>query len=53
MQAAWKTHGEDAFVFDEVEVVDVEELSAYLVNQRLQERLKHWCAELGAGRVVA
>ena len=41
------------FVFDEVEVVDVEELSAYLVNQRLQERLKHWCAELGAGRVVA
>ncbi|MFM1960251.1 MAG: hypothetical protein RL588_1768 [Pseudomonadota bacterium] len=53
MQAAWKTHGEDAFVFDEVEVVDVEELSAYLVNQRLQERLRHWCAELGAGRVVA
>jgi hypothetical protein len=53
MQAAWKTHGEDAFAFDEVEVVDVEELSAYLVNQRLQERLKHWCAELGAGRVVA
>ena len=53
MQAAWKTHGEDAFVFDEVEVVDVEELSAYLVNQRLQEQLKHWCAELGAGRVVA
>jgi hypothetical protein len=53
MQAAWKTHGEDAFAFDEVEVVEVEELSAYLVNQRLQERLKHWCAELSAGRVVA
>ena len=53
MQAAWKVHGEDAFAFDEVEAVDVEELSAYLVNQRLQERLKHWCAELGAGRVVA
>jgi hypothetical protein len=53
MQAAWKAHGEDAFAFDEVEAVDVEELSAYLVNQRLQERLKHWCAELNAGRVVA
>ncbi len=53
MQAAWKAHGEEVFVFDEVEVVDVEELSAYLINQRLQERLKHWCAELGAGRVVA
>ena len=53
MQAAWKAHGEDAFAFDEVEEIDVEELSAYLVNQRLQERLKHWCAELGAGRVVA
>lgn len=53
MQAAWKAHGEAAFAFDEVEEVDVEELSAYLVNQRLQERLKHWCAELGAGRVVA
>jgi hypothetical protein len=44
---------EDAFAFDEVEEIDVEELSAYLVNQRLLERLKHWCAELGAGRVVA
>ncbi len=44
---------EDAFAFDEVEAVDVEELSAYLVNPRLQERLKHWCAELDAGRVVA
>ena len=53
MQAAWKAHGEDAFAFDEVEEIDVEELSAYLVNQRLLERLKHWCAELGAGRVVA
>ena len=39
---------EDAFAFYEVE-----ELSAYLVNPRLQARLKHWCAELGAGRVVA
>ena len=53
MQAAWKAHGEDAFAFDEVEGVDAEELSAYLVNQLLQERLKHWCAELNAGRVVA
>jgi hypothetical protein len=53
MQAAWKAHGEDAFAFDEVEVIDVDELSAYLVNQKLQERLKRWCAELGAGRVVA
>jgi hypothetical protein len=53
IQAAWKARGEDAFAFDEVEEIDVEELSAYLVNQRLQERLKHWCAELDAGRVVA
>ena len=53
MQAAWKAHGEDAFAFEDVEEIDVEELSAYLVNQRLLERLKHWCAELGAGRVVA
>lgn len=53
MQAAWKAHGEDAFTFDEVEALDVEDLSAYLVNQKLQERLRHWCAETGAGRVVA
>ena len=45
--------GDESETIDEVEAVDVEELSAYLVNQRLQERLKHWCAELGAGRVVA
>ena len=44
---------EDAFAFEDVEEIDVEELSAYLVNPRLQERLKHWCAELDAGRVVA
>lgn len=53
MQAAWKAHGEDAFAFAEVEELDVEELSAYLVNQKLQERLRHFCAETGAGRVVA
>ena len=53
MQAAWKAHGEDAFAFAEVEELDVEELSAYLVNQKLRERLRHLCAETGAGRVVA
>lgn len=53
MQAAWKAHGEDAFAFDEVEELDVEGLSAYLVNQKLQERLRLWCVELVAGRVVA
>lgn len=53
MQAAWNAHGEAAFVFAEVEELDVEGLSAYLVNQKLQERLRAWCAELGAGRVVA
>ena len=53
MQAAWNAHGEDAFAFDEVEELDVEGLSAYLVNQKLQEGLRRWCAELGAGRVVA
>ena len=53
MQAAWNAHGEAAFAFAEVEELDVEELSAYLVNQKLLERLRAWCAELGAGRVVA
>jgi hypothetical protein len=53
MQAAWNAHGEAAFAFAEVEELDVEGLSAYLVNQKLQERLRLWCAELGAGRVVA
>jgi hypothetical protein len=53
MQSAWKAHGDASFAFDIVEVIDLEEVGAYLLTQRLNEQLAHWRAEMGAGAVVA
>lgn len=53
MQAAWKEHGEAGFELSTVEVVDTEELSPYLREAALKDRLKHWLAELDARPVVA
>lgn len=53
LQAAWTAHGEGAFAYASVEVVDAEGLSAYLLNQRLKERLDHWRTSLGAAPIIA
>jgi len=47
LQAAWNTHGPDAFTFDVIERLEDEEL-AYLKDRVLAERLVHWCAAYGA-----
>lgn len=47
LQAAWQTHGSDAFTFEIVERIDDEE-AAYLRERILKERLAHWAAELKA-----
>ena len=47
MQAAWKTHGEEAFRFEEVEAFK-EDLSAYQLQHLYKERKAHWKAELAA-----
>ncbi|HEX5379377.1 MAG TPA: GIY-YIG nuclease family protein [Phenylobacterium sp.] len=53
MQAAWKAHGEEAFEFAPVEVIELEDVSAYILNQRLAERLAHWREALKAGLTTA
>lgn len=53
MQAAWKEHGEAGFELSTIEVVDTEDLSPYLREAALRDRLKHWLAEMDAKPVVA
>ncbi len=47
LQAAWKTHGAEAFQFEELERIEDEELS-YVRERVLKERLLHWCESLPA-----
>ncbi|MFG1396047.1 GIY-YIG nuclease family protein [Roseixanthobacter pseudopolyaromaticivorans] len=47
LQAAWNTHGAEAFTFAQIERLDVEE-SAYVRDALLKERLHHWRAQLRA-----
>lgn len=47
LQAAWITHGEDAFAFEEIERLDEKALEAGR-ERVMKARLAHWCAELGA-----
>lgn len=46
LQAAWKTHGEDAFVY--VELEEVRDDNALIIPVLLKEREAHWRQELGA-----
>ncbi|WP_332686342.1 GIY-YIG nuclease family protein [Bosea sp. (in: a-proteobacteria)] len=47
LQAAWNTHGEGAFTFEELERLDEKALEAGR-ERVLKARLAHWCGELGA-----
>lgn len=51
LQAAWKQHGEGAFVFEVVERIEGD-LEPYVLNTRLKERAAHWRAELNAKPVA-
>ena len=48
LQAAWNTHGADAFVFEAVEAVDTEGLDRFGRDSRLKERRAHWITALNA-----
>jgi len=48
LQAAWNAHGGDAFVFEAVEVVDIEGLEGAMRTSRLRDRRAHWIAALNA-----
>ncbi len=47
LQAAWQAHGEEQFVFEEVERVDEDELA--IGRERVMKaRVAHWTRELNA-----
>lgn len=50
LQAAWKAHGEAAFVFDVLE--EIADDNALIIPVLLKEREAHWREELGAERLV-
>ena len=52
LRAAWAAHGEAAFAFEVLEVIDTEGLSPYGRDNLLKDRDAHWRAELGAPKLV-
>lgn len=48
LQAAWNTHGAEAFAFESVEAIDVEGLDRFGRDSRLKERREHWITALNA-----
>ncbi|MFO1235736.1 MAG: GIY-YIG nuclease family protein [Alphaproteobacteria bacterium] len=51
LQNLWRAEGEAAFAFEPLEVFPPEELTPYLLEAKLKERLKHWRAALAAATV--
>jgi hypothetical protein len=47
---AWKAHGADSFIFEELERLD-EEALGYVRDAALKDRLAHWRAELNAAAI--
>lgn len=45
LQAAWNAHGEESFVYEVVEEVDAKDMTPYMLQSLLKERLQHWQAE--------
>lgn len=48
LQAAWNAHGEEGFVYEVVEEVDGDDMTPYMLQSLLKERLQHWQAEWSA-----
>jgi hypothetical protein len=49
LQASWREHGPDGFIFEEIErLEEKEEMLAYIRERALSERLAHWGAKLEA-----
>jgi hypothetical protein len=49
MQAAWNAHGPDSLVYEIVERIEEEDVTPYLLQSLLKERLAFWREELSAG----
>jgi hypothetical protein len=50
LQAAWKSHGAEAFTFEPLERLKDED-DEYMRQSWLKARSAHWCAALGAARL--
>jgi hypothetical protein len=48
MQQAWRDHGEAAFVYEELQVIDGEGLSAWSLDQALKDAAAAWREQLAA-----
>jgi hypothetical protein len=51
-QAAWNTHGADAFTFEILEELPDEERSPYALRADLKTLEEGWCATLGAAKLT-
>lgn len=51
MVAAWKAHGETAFVYEELQDLDGETLTGWLLDQALKDAVAAWREQLGAGQI--
>jgi hypothetical protein len=51
-QAAWNTHGADAFVYDVLEEISDEDLTPLGLHDLLKVRERHWRDVLGAGSLL-
>ncbi|HTV66933.1 MAG TPA: GIY-YIG nuclease family protein [Rhizobiaceae bacterium] len=51
MQKAWNEHGAESFAFEELELLDAEDIPA-VRDSKMKERLDHWRAALNAELVA-
>jgi hypothetical protein len=52
LQAAWRAHGEAAFAFEPLEVLDTEGASRMGVDMLLKDAEARWRETLSAGKIV-
>jgi hypothetical protein len=52
LQAVWNAHGEPAFAFEALEVLDDEDMSPIGRQDALKRREAHWLAALGAKKAA-
>jgi hypothetical protein len=48
MQQAWRDHGEAAFAYEELQIIDSDGLSGWSLDQALKDASAAWRERLGA-----
>jgi hypothetical protein len=52
LQAQWKAHGQGAFVFEELEALEEDDLTGWELTSKLKSRERHWREALNATAVT-